>query len=82
LQPVLNYRTSAKQYMFSSLFFCLAVNNFAQKLPNEFSLHEIFREGWQWASECMIKFWWRSGSPFGYRDCFLDSSLLGDTEIG
>jgi len=23
-------------------------------------LHEIFREGWQWASEQMIKFWWRS----------------------
>ena len=25
-------------------------------------LHEIFREGWQWANEQMIKFWWRSGS--------------------
>jgi len=25
-------------------------------------LHEIFREGWQWASEPTIKFWWRSGS--------------------
>ena len=23
----------------------------------------------------MIKFWWRSGSPSGYRDCFPDSSL-------
>jgi len=21
-------------------------------------LHEIFREGWQWASEQMITFWW------------------------
>ena len=21
-------------------------------------LHEILREGWQWASEQMIKFWW------------------------
>jgi len=21
-------------------------------------LHEIFREGWQWANEQMIKFWW------------------------
>jgi len=30
----------------------------------------------------MIKFWWRSGSPSGYRDCFLDSSLLGDPESG
>jgi len=25
-------------------------------------LHEIFREGWQWVSEQMIKFWWRSES--------------------
>jgi len=23
-------------------------------------LHEIFGEGWQWAKEQMIKFWWRS----------------------
>jgi len=23
-------------------------------------LHEIFREGWQWVNEQMIKFWWRS----------------------
>jgi len=29
-----------------------------------------------------IKFCWRSGSPSGYRDCFPDSSLLGDTESG
>jgi len=45
-------------------------------------LHEIFREGWQWASEQMTKFWWRSGSPSGYSDCFPVSSLLGDTESG
>jgi len=25
-------------------------------------LHEIFREGWQWANEQLVKFWWRSGS--------------------
>jgi len=27
------------------------------------NLHEIFREGWQWANEQMIRFWWwyRSG---------------------
>jgi len=43
-------------------------------------LHEIFRECWQWANEQMIKFWWRSGSPSGYRDCFPELSLLGDTE--
>ena len=24
-------------------------------------LHEIFREGWQWANEQTIKFWWRFG---------------------
>jgi len=45
-------------------------------------LHEIFRKGWQWANEQMIKFWWLSGLPSGYRDCFLDSSLLIDTESG
>ena len=39
-------------------------------------LHEIFEEGWQWASEQMIKFWWRSR----YRDCFSDLSLLGNAE--
>jgi len=25
-------------------------------------LHEIFREGWQWVSEEMIKFLWQYGS--------------------
>ena len=44
--------------------------------------HEIFREHWQWANEQMMKFQWRSRSPSGYRDCFPDSSLLGDTESG
>jgi len=43
-------------------------------------LHEIVRDGWQWASEQMIKFYWRSESPSGHRDCFPDSLLLGDTE--
>jgi len=33
-------------------------------------LHEIFREGWQWANEQMMKFLWRSGSPTGYRVVF------------
>jgi len=45
-------------------------------------LYEIFREGWQWVSEQMIKFRWRFGSPYGYRDCFLDLPLLGDRESG
>jgi len=64
--------------MFSSLFVCLSVSNFAQKL--QMDLHEIFRESWQRANEQMIKFRWRSGSPSGYRGCFLYSSLLGDAE--
>jgi len=59
---------------------CLSVSNFAQKLLKY--LHEIIREGWQWTSKEMIKFWRRSGSPSGYRDCVPDLSLLGDTESG
>jgi len=46
---------------------CLSISNFAQKLPD---LHDFFMEGWQWANEQMMEFWWRSGSPFGYRDSF------------
>jgi len=44
-------------------------------------LHEIFREGWQLAIEQIIEFWWRSGSPSGYRDCFPYSSVLGDRKV-
>jgi len=32
------------------------------------------------ANEQMIKFWWRSGSSSGYRDCFSTSILLRDGE--
>jgi len=32
------------------------------------------------ADEQLIKFWWRSGSPPGYRDRFPDSILLLDSE--
>jgi len=39
-------------------------------------------EGWQWAKEEMVKFRWQSKSPSGHRDCFPDSSLMGDTESG
>ena len=28
-------------------------------------LHEILRVGWQWATERMIKFWWRSRTGGG-----------------
>ena len=30
-------------------------------------LHEIFRKGWQWANEQMIKFWWQSKYGSGSR---------------
>ena len=37
LHSRLNVITSAKEVMFSSLFFCSSVSNFAQKLPNGFA---------------------------------------------
>ena len=40
---------------------CLSVSNSAQK-HFQTDLHQILREGRQWANEQMIKFWWRSGS--------------------
>jgi len=43
-------------------------------------LYESLKEGWHWATEQTVKFWWRSVSPSGYRYCFSDLSLLGDTE--
>jgi len=45
-------------------------------------MHEIFREGWQWTNEQVIKLWWQSDSLSGYRNCFPDSSLLVDMESG
>jgi len=42
--------TFAKEVMFSSLFVCLSVSNFAEKNFRT-DLHEIFREGWQLADE-------------------------------
>ena len=45
-------------------------------------LHETLSKGWQWANEQVFKFWWQSGSQSGHRDCFPDSSLLGDMERG
>ena len=35
-------------------------------------MHEIFSQGWQWANEQLIKFWWRARSVSEYVDCFLD----------
>jgi len=67
--------------MFSIVVVCLFVCLLATLRKNfRTDLHEIFTEGW--ADEETIKFWWRSRSPSGYRDCFPDSSLLGDTESG
>jgi len=66
--------TSGKEDMFSS-FVCML----AKKVRTD--LHEIFREGCQWANEQIIKFRWRSGSPSRYRICFPASSLLGDTKV-
>ena len=64
LIPCWFYVTSAKEDMFSSLFVCLSAT-----LRKNFrtNLHEIFREDWQWASEQMVKFWWRLdyGSRYG-----------------
>jgi len=46
-----------------SLSVCLFVCLLAALRKNfQTDLHEIFREGLQWASEQMIKFWWRSRS--------------------
>jgi len=28
----------------------------------QMGLHKILRQGWQWANEQMIEFWWRSRS--------------------
>ena len=57
--------TSTKEDMFSSLFACLFVCNLRKDVPTD--LHEIFTDGWQWANEQTIKFWWRSGSRIQIR---------------
>ena len=64
------------------LFVCLPVAcllaTLRKKLRNGFAWNfqgRLAMGQWQ-----IIKFWWRSGSLSGYRDCFPDSPLLGDTE--
>ena len=48
--------------MFSSSFVCVSVGLLAALRKSfQTDLHEIFSEGWQWASEQVVKFWWRSG---------------------
>jgi len=45
------------------LFVCLSVCLLATLRKNfKTDLHEMCREGWQWISKQMIKFWWRSRS--------------------
>ena len=59
---------SAKKDMFSSLFvrlFDCLLATFRKTFLTD--LHEIFREGWQWANEQMIEFWRRSGSQIRIR---------------
>ena len=59
---------SANEDMSSSLFDCLFVCMLAilRKIFRR-DLHEIVREGWQWANEQVIKFWWQSGSHMRIR---------------
>jgi len=47
----------AKEDMFLSLFVCLLATS---RKNFRMDLHEIFRKVWQWASEQMVKFRWRS----------------------
>ena len=61
--------------MFVCLLVYLSVCLLAAFLKNfRTDLHEIFREGWQWANEKTIKFWWRSGS--GTRIPYCDTSKM------
>jgi len=42
------------------LFVCCLLATLLKNFQTD--LHEIFRKGWQWASEQTTKFWWRSRS--------------------
>jgi len=64
LKVFIDIFSSAKEVMFLSLSVCLSVCLLATLCKNFWTdFHELFGEGWQWASEQMIKFWWwyRSG---------------------
>ena len=66
--------------MISSLFVCLFVCVFIASLRQNFrtDLHGIFREGWQWANEQKIKFWWLSGSRIRIRIATLVRRALAE----
>jgi len=72
-------RICFRRFLSVCLFVCL-IASLCKNFHTD--LHEIFTEGWQWATEQLIKFRWRSGLPSRYRDCFPDSSLLASTESG
>jgi len=41
------------------------------------ALHEIFREGWQWTNEQMIKFWWWFSNRFArWHDWYCDNGKM------
>ena len=59
-------RLCFRRCLFVCLSVCLSVCLLATLLKNfGTELHEIFREGWQWPSEQMVKFWWQSESRSG-----------------
>ena len=61
---------------------CLSVCLLATLRKNfRTGLHEIFREGWLWPIEQMIKFRWRSGSSSPYRDSVPNSRGKWLTDI-
>jgi len=67
LRPI----TSAKEVMFSSLFVCLSVGNFAQKLPNGFVWNFQGRLAMGQWTKLMVKRWWqwaRDADTDPYRD--------------
>ena len=51
------YYLRQKRYVI--VMVCLSVSNLCKNFGTD--LHEILREGWLWANDQMIKFWWRSG---------------------
>jgi len=65
--------------LFVCLSVCVSVCQLAT-LRKDFrmDLHEIFREGWQWANEQIVKFWWRSGSGIRIRIATLIRRALAE----
>jgi len=76
-----NLRQGGNVIIFVCLFVCLSVCWQLRK-NSQTDLQKTSMGGWQLANEQVVKLWRRSGSSSGYRNCFPDSSLLGDTESG